>query len=130
MRMKLRKKLRVFGPCHPHMIPHPKRRSSRWISTCFEEENLALPTAQTASTEYFLSNSNNPVLFHQAVLQIPRGAIVLEIGSRALLSSVVKRTMENQLTSLSLMKQDHNDNIGFCLSNLGKYVSFQIMKVA
>ncbi|RUS92164.1 hypothetical protein EGW08_000017 [Elysia chlorotica] len=102
------------------MIPTPKRRSPRWISTCFEGDDLALPTAQTASTEYFLSNSNKPVLFHQAVLQIPRGAIVLEIGARALLSSVVKRTMEKELTSLALMKQAHDDNIGFCLANLGK----------
>ncbi|GFR86532.1 fatty acid synthase [Elysia marginata] len=102
------------------MIPHPKPRSSKWISTCFEGEGLTLPVAQTASTEYFLSNSNNPVYFHQAVLQIPRGAIVLEIGARALLSSVVKRTMQNELTPLALMKQDHDDNIGFCLANLGK----------
>ncbi|GFO47126.1 fatty acid synthase [Plakobranchus ocellatus] len=107
---------RRMGP----VIANPKPRSSKWISTCFEGTDLALPAAQTASPEYFIHNTTGMVLFHQAVLQIPRDAIVIEIGPHGLLSPVVKRTMENNLTSLSLMRRNHDDNIGFFLSNLGK----------
>ena len=67
------------------VIPHPKPRSARWISTSIPESQWQSDLARNSSAEYHVNNLVNPVLFHEGLKHIPENAVVVEIAPHALL---------------------------------------------
>ncbi|KAK5642459.1 hypothetical protein RI129_008626 [Pyrocoelia pectoralis] len=102
------------------IIPHPKPRSSKWISTSFPQSAWNTLTAQLCSTAYHISNVISPVLFYEAIQHIPKNAIVIEIAPHGLLQAILRRSLSNECINISLVKKDVPDKISFLLSVIGK----------
>ncbi|XP_030143528.4 fatty acid synthase [Taeniopygia guttata] len=102
------------------VIPHPKRRSARWISTSIPESQWQGDLARNSSAEYHVNNLVNPVLFHEGLKHVPENAVVVEIAPHALLQAILKRTLKPTCTILPLMKKDHKNNLEFFLTQIGK----------
>uniref|UniRef100_A0A8C3MMS5 Fatty acid synthase n=1 Tax=Geospiza parvula TaxID=87175 RepID=A0A8C3MMS5_GEOPR len=102
------------------VIPHPKPRSARWISTSIPESQWQGDLARNSSAEYHVNNLVNPVLFHEGLKHVPENAVVVEIAPHALLQAILKRTLKPTCTILPLMKKDHQNNLEFFLTQIGK----------
>lgn len=98
------------------VIPNPKKRSSRWISTSVA--NNSAEEAIYASGEYFVNNLINPVLFNEGVLQIPTKSVCIEIAPHALFDSIFKRCFK-ELNYVSFMRKSDPDNLTHLLSAIG-----------
>ncbi|NWR04682.1 FAS synthase, partial [Paradoxornis webbianus] len=102
------------------VIPHPKPRSARWISTSIHESQWQSDLARNSSAEYHVNNLVNPVLFHEGLKHVPENAVVVEIAPHALLQAILKRSLKPACTILPLMKKDHKSNLEFFLTQIGK----------
>ncbi|XP_077184140.1 fatty acid synthase [Paroedura picta] len=102
------------------VIPNPKPRSSRWISTSIPESQWPSVLAQNSSAEYHVNNLVSPVLFQEGLKHIPDNAVVVEIAPHALLQAILRRALKSTCTILPLMKRDHKNNLEFFLTNIGK----------
>uniref|UniRef100_A0A182QS29 Fatty acid synthase n=1 Tax=Anopheles farauti TaxID=69004 RepID=A0A182QS29_9DIPT len=102
------------------IIPNPKNRTPRWISTSIPEESWSTALAQQSSSAYHVNNLLSPVLFAEGLRHVPANAICIEIAPHGLLQAILKRALGKDATNLSLMKRDHANNMIFLLSNLGK----------
>lgn len=102
------------------IIPNPKPRTSRWISTSIPESNWNSPLAQYSSPAYQANNLLSPVLFHEALQHVPENAIAIEIAPTGLLQGLLKRSLGPNVTNISLVKKGHPNNTEFLLSALGK----------
>uniref|UniRef100_A0A8C0FTT8 Fatty acid synthase n=1 Tax=Bubo bubo TaxID=30461 RepID=A0A8C0FTT8_BUBBB len=74
------------------VIPHPKPRSARWISTSIPESQWQSDLARNSSAEYHVNNLVSPVLFHEGLKHVPENAVVVEIAPHALLQVFVHGT--------------------------------------
>ncbi|CAG9818816.1 unnamed protein product [Phaedon cochleariae] len=102
------------------IIPNPKPRSPRWISSSIPESGWLTPLAQHSSSAYHVNNLLSPVLFREALRHVPENAIVIEIAPTGLLQAILKRALGPKATNISLVKRGHDDNISFLLSAIGK----------
>lgn len=102
------------------IIPNPKNRSPRWISTSIPEEAWNTPLAQQSSAAYHVNNLLSSVLFSEGLRHVPSNAICIEIAPHGLLQAILKRALGKDATNLSLMKRGHDNNVIFMLSNIGK----------
>uniref|UniRef100_W4VRN6 Fatty acid synthase n=1 Tax=Corethrella appendiculata TaxID=1370023 RepID=W4VRN6_9DIPT len=102
------------------IIPTPKNRTKRWISTSIPESSWDTPIAQQSSAAYHVNNLLSPVLFHEGLKHVPENAICIEIAPHGLLQAILKRALGKEATNLSLMKRGHDKNVQFMLSNIGK----------
>nr|XP_027196308.1 fatty acid synthase-like [Dermatophagoides pteronyssinus] len=103
------------------IIPDPKLRSSRWLSSSFSEDLWNEEKAKYSSASYFVHNLQSPVLFHEVVQKIPNNAIVIEIAPHSLLQPIIKRTLGPEIAYLGLMKRNNNDQQqSLFLNALGK----------
>ena len=106
------------------IIPNPKPRTSRWISSSIPESAWNTPLAQLCSPAYNVNNLLSPVLFHEALAHVPQNAIVIEIAPHCLLQAVLRRSLPPSVTNIGLQKREHSDNLYFLLTKIGKlYVS-------
>ncbi|KAM6245512.1 fatty acid synthase [Porphyrio hochstetteri] len=102
------------------VIPRPRARSSRWISTSIPESQWESDLAKYSSAEYHVNNLVNPVLFHEGLMHVPENAVVVEIAPHALLQAILRRTLKPTCTILPLMKKEHKNNLEFFLTQMGK----------
>ncbi|XP_055312062.1 fatty acid synthase-like [Sitodiplosis mosellana] len=109
-----------LGKSLKRIIPNPKNRTSRWLSTSIPESGWTTPIAQQSSSTYHVNNLLSPVLFHEAVQHIPKNAICIEIAPTGLMQSVLKRSLGREAVNLSLLKRGHENNLVFFLQNIGK----------
>ncbi|XP_039311877.1 fatty acid synthase-like isoform X2 [Solenopsis invicta] len=101
------------------IIPNPKQRSARWISSSIPESAWGSPLAQSSSSAYHVNNLLSPVFFHEAIAHIPENAITIEIAPHCLLQTILRRSLPPTVSNISLHKRDHSDNLAFLLSNVG-----------
>ncbi|XP_014215720.1 fatty acid synthase [Copidosoma floridanum] len=102
------------------IIPSPKQRTPRWISTSIPENAWNTPLAQLSSPAYHVNNLLSPVLFQEALTRVPENAIVIEIAPHCLLQAILKRSLPSTVTNVGLHKREHSNNMLFLLTNLGK----------
>lgn len=102
------------------IIPNPRQRSARWISSSIPEAAWGSPLAQLSSSAYHVNNLLSPVLFQEAIAHIPDNAITLEIAPHCLLQAILRRSLPPTVTNIGLHKRDHSNNLAFLLSSLGK----------
>lgn len=103
-----------------NIIPDPKPRSAKWISTSVPDERSTETWAKTNCVEYHYNNYCNKVLFDRVFEHIPENAIVIEVAPHGLLQAILKREMGSKVTNLSIMHKDASDNEQFLLSIIGK----------
>lgn len=101
------------------IIPTPKNRTSRWLSTSIPESNWSTSIAQQCSAAYHVNNLLSPVLFYETIQKIPKNAICIEIAPSGLMQPILKRALSNETTNLRMMKREHKDNLTFVLSSIG-----------
>ncbi|XP_077526185.1 fatty acid synthase-like isoform X2 [Haemaphysalis longicornis] len=101
------------------VLPDPKPRTERWVSSSLPENLWDEPIAKQCSPDYHLYNFLSPVLFHEALQHAPSDAIFLEIAPHCLLQAILRRALGSKATCLGLMKRGA-DNLSFFLSALGK----------
>ena len=101
------------------VIPNPKKRSSRWISSSYPEEQWDDPKTHIADAAYFIHNLVSPVLFHEALRYVPKDAVVVEIAPHHLLQAILKRVIGPNAVYIGLMKRNV-DNIVHFLTSIGK----------
>ncbi|KAL3237288.1 hypothetical protein MRX96_022055 [Rhipicephalus microplus] len=101
------------------VIPEPKRRSERWISSSVAESRWCEPLGQYCSAEYQTNNFLSPVLFREALQHVPNDAILVEIAPHCLLKAIVRRSVGLDAYYVGLMKHSV-DNLEYFLSSLGK----------
>ncbi|XP_011872608.1 PREDICTED: fatty acid synthase-like [Vollenhovia emeryi] len=102
------------------IIPSPKRRSARWISSSVPEAEWNSPLAQFNSAAYHTNNFLSPVLFQEAITHIPENAITIEIGPHCLFQRILRKSLPPTVTNINLQKREHSDNLAYLLSNVGK----------
>ncbi|XP_065311985.1 fatty acid synthase-like [Dermacentor albipictus] len=109
------------------IIPAPKRRSRRWISSSVPQSRWHEPLAQLCSAEYQTNNLLSPVLFCEALEHVPRNAVLVEIAPHCLLQAILRRAVGPDASCLGLMKRDA-DNLEYFLCSLGKLhtLGFQV----
>ncbi|CAH1155577.1 unnamed protein product [Phaedon cochleariae] len=102
------------------IIPSPRPRSSKWISSSIPETEWGSSLAKYSSSAYFVNNFISPVLFNEALKYVPVNAIVIEIDSNGLLQSILKRKLGTGATIINLVKRNNIDKISSLLSAIGK----------
>lgn len=102
------------------IIPQPKNRSQRWISSSIPESAWNTPLAQQSSAAYHVNNLLSPVLFHEALAHVPKDAIAIEVAPTGLLQAILKRALGATATNIPLVKRGFEDNVVFLTSALGK----------
>lgn len=102
------------------ILPSPKNRTDRWISTSIPESAWDTPLAKQSSAAYHVNNLLSPVLFYEGLQHVPKDAICIEIAPHGLLQAILKRALGKTTTNVSLMKRNHENNVEFFLQNVGK----------
>jgi len=102
------------------IVPKPKQRSTKWISSSVPEAAWNSPLAQFCSPEYHVNNMLSPVLFQEAIAHIPKNAIAIEIAPHCLLQTILRKSLPSTVTNIGLQKLNHSNNLIFLLSNVGK----------
>ncbi|KAL7302666.1 hypothetical protein TKK_0004723 [Trichogramma kaykai] len=103
-----------------NIIPYPKKRTARWISSSIPEDKWGTPLAELSSPAYHVNNLLSPVLFQEALAHVPDNAIVIEIAPHCLLQAILRRSLPKTVTNVGLHKRDHTNNMAFLLGNIGK----------
>jgi fatty acid synthase len=111
----------LLKKCLENVIRNPpKQRSSRWISSSVPENRWNTPLALTSSPDYHVNNLCSPVLFQEALQNIPSNAITIELAPHCLLLAIIKRSLSTDCVHLSLMKRGTHDHVNYFYTNLGK----------
>ena len=105
------------------MVPDPKARSARWISTSVPEERWNSKLAQYCSAEYLTNNLLSPVLFEEASVHIPDNAIAIEIAPHGLLQAILRRSLSAECTNIPLTQRGNPQGLCYLLAAIGKYVN-------
>ncbi|XP_025263301.1 fatty acid synthase-like isoform X3 [Camponotus floridanus] len=90
------------------VIPQPKKRSPRWISTsvpCIEWSNTA---TKLSSANYHTRSILNTVLFKQATKLIPINAVTIEIAPDSILQHILKESLHPEVTNIVLTQRTEN----------------------
>ncbi|KAF8774577.1 Fatty acid synthase like protein [Argiope bruennichi] len=110
----------LMKPSLQKLIPNPKPRTERWISTSFPESQWNTPECKMCGPDYFCNNMVSSVRFTHALTKIPSDAIVIEIGPHYLLQSILKRAIGPKASYHGLMKRNDENNVLFFMESLGK----------
>ncbi|XP_039292597.1 fatty acid synthase-like [Nilaparvata lugens] len=102
------------------MLPNPKPRTAKWISSSIPESSWHTALAQSSSADYYVNNLLSPVLFYEAIQHIPENAIVFEVAPHCALQAILKRSLGSSCTNIGLSKRGHTDNLSYLLSGIGK----------
>lgn len=102
------------------VIPKPKSRSPKWLSTSVPRNEWKTTTAQLSSAEYHVNNLLSSVLFEETFAQIPNDAVTIEIAPHGLLQAILRRSLDPSVTNVALTQRGHSDNVKVVLQAIGK----------
>ncbi|XP_061706492.1 fatty acid synthase-like [Cydia pomonella] len=101
------------------LIPAPKKRSARWLSSSVPPEQWESNLARTCDAAYFVNNLVSPVRFASVLALVPARALLLEVAPHALLQAIVRRALPDAL-HVPLVRRDAPDALVHLLSAVGK----------
>lgn len=117
---------RYIAPAGPKLlaylqkvIPTPKSRSFKWLSTSVPRNKWDTAAARLSSAEYHTNNLLCPVLFEETSNLIPKDAITIEIAPHGLLQAILRRSLAPSVKNIALTKRGHEDNVEVLLQGLG-----------
>ncbi|OXU23005.1 hypothetical protein TSAR_015483 [Trichomalopsis sarcophagae] len=118
---------RYIAPAGPKLlaylqkvIPEPKPRSSKWVSTSVPRSKWDTAAARLCSAEYHTNNLLSSVLFEETSVLIPKDAICIEIAPHGLLQAILRRSLAPTVSNIALTKRGHADNVEMLAQALGK----------
>lgn len=101
------------------VIKTPRKRSAKWLSSSYPEEDWDKAESQYSSGQYHTKNLLSPVLFEEVLDMLPKNALTIEIAPHALLKSILKRSLKEGV-HLSLTQRDNKDGALFLMEAFGK----------
>lgn len=101
------------------VIPTPKPRSQKWLSTSIPQTQWSAPEAKLCSAEYHTNNLLNPVLFEETVRNVPTSAVCIEVAPHGLLQAILRSSLPQTVTNVPLMQRGRN-NVDVLLQAVGK----------
>ena len=101
------------------VIKTPKKRSSKWLSSSYPENEWNNDECLYSSGQYHTKNLLSPVLFEEVLEMVPKNALTIEIAPHGLLKSILKRSMKDGI-HLSLTQRDNKEGCLFLMEALGK----------
>ncbi|XP_070149856.1 fatty acid synthase [Polyergus mexicanus] len=117
---------RYIAPAGPKLlaylseiIPQPKPRSRKWLSTSVPQSKWSTASAKLSSAEYHTNNLLNPVLFEETSRMIPKDAVTIEIAPHGLLQAILRRSLGLGVTNIALTQRGHRDNTEVVLQAIG-----------
>ncbi|XP_047538559.1 fatty acid synthase-like [Vanessa atalanta] len=102
------------------VIPTPKLRSERWLSTSIQQDLWEHSKAKTSSAEYHSNTLLSPVLFEETARLVPENAITIEIASDDLLQKCLPQSVKKDIINVPLTERNHEDNVQVLFTALGK----------
>nr|XP_034827721.1 fatty acid synthase isoform X1 [Maniola hyperantus] len=102
------------------VIPVPKQRSEKWLSTSVPQALWKDPKAEMSSAEYHTNNLLSAVLFEETARLIPANAITIEIAPHGLLQAILRRSLKKDVINIPLTEKKHQDNVQVLFTALGK----------
>ncbi|XP_011313292.1 fatty acid synthase [Fopius arisanus] len=102
------------------VVPVPKPRSSKWLSTSVPRSKWNSPEAKISSPEYHTNNLLSSVLFEETSALIPKDAVTIEIAPHGLLQAILKRSLNPEVSNIALTQRGHKDNVEVFLQAIGK----------
>ncbi|XP_053617682.1 fatty acid synthase-like [Plodia interpunctella] len=102
------------------VIKSPKARSERWLSSSVPVDKWDQPLAKMSSAEYHTNNLLSPVLFEETSQLLPKNGVMVEIAPHGLLQAILKRSMPDTCTQISMTRRDSPDNVLNVLNAIGK----------
>ena len=109
------------------LIPHPKPRSVRWVSSSVPQSAWNTPVATHSSAEYHTNNLLSTVLFEEASQHIPANAITIEIAPHGLLQDILHKSLSKTTTNIALTQRGHSNCTELLLTALGRCVIGEIL---
>lgn len=104
-----------------NIMPNPKLRTGKWISTSVPEEQWGEDRAKYCSAEYFANNLLNSVLFDETFEHVPKGSVLVELAPHGILQDVLlSRSLKNNITNVDLASKGQKDGLDYLLSAFGK----------
>lgn len=101
------------------IVPEPRPRSPRWISSSVPEERWGEPVAKLSSPAYLVNNLVSPVLFAEALRHVPDRALLVELAPHALLQAVLRRALP-EAAHVPLLRRDATDPATHLLAAVGR----------
>lgn len=101
------------------VIPEPKLRSTKWLSSSVPKNRWELKESQYSSPQYHTNNLMSSVLFEETSALLPPNALTIEIAPHGLLQAILKKSMTGAL-HVPLTQRGNKDNTSFLLNALGK----------
>lgn len=101
------------------VIPEPKRRSPKWLSSSVPKNRWDSEEVQWSSAHYHTNNLLSSVLFEETSALLPSNALTIEIAPHGLLQAILKKSMPNA-AHIALTKRASKDNVSHFLTALGK----------
>ncbi|XP_047538484.1 fatty acid synthase-like [Vanessa atalanta] len=102
------------------VIPTPKPRSERWLSTSIQQDLWKNSKSELSSAEYHTNNFLSPVLFEETAKLIPANAITVEICPNELLQAILYRSLNKDVINVSLIDRKNQDYLQSLFTSLGK----------
>lgn len=101
------------------VIRKPKKRSAKWFSSSYPQDQWSLEESQYSSGQYHTKNLLSPVLFEEVLEMVPKNALTIEVAPHALLKSILKRSLKDGV-HLSLTQRDNKNGSLFLMEAFGK----------
>ena len=102
------------------IIKGDRPRSSRWISTSIPEAEWDSPLAKFASPEYFDNNLRAPVLFYEALQQVPSRSLVVEVSPKGFFQALLKETVPADCVHVAPMTVKAEDKLTHFFNSVGQ----------
>ncbi|KAL0116828.1 hypothetical protein PUN28_010028 [Cardiocondyla obscurior] len=102
------------------IIPEPKPRSSKWVSTSVPRNKWSIASAKLSSAEYHTNNLLSPVLFEETARMIPKNAVTIEIAPHGILQEILRQSLGSEVTNIALTQSGYRDNVEVLLQAIGK----------
>ncbi|GAB1860823.1 Fatty acid synthase [Camponotus japonicus] len=102
------------------IIPRPKKRSPRWISTSVPCMEWSKEAVKLSSANYHTHSILNTVLFGQAMNLIPNNAVTIEIGPDGVLEGILRESLHPKVTNIVLTQRTEQNSNDVTLRGIGK----------
>lgn len=103
------------------LVPYPKLRTKKWISTSVPEKQWGTDKANYCSAEYLLNNIFTCVLFEESYDHVPMESVVIELAPDGILCDIINQKSKKNISNIDLASKDYQDGLLYLLSAFGKY---------
>jgi len=92
------------------VIPQPKKRSPKWISTSVPHTEWFASISKLSSADYHARSILKTVLFEQTTHLIPSNAMTIEIAPDGVLQHVLKECLHPEVKNIVLTQRNEQNN--------------------